>query len=156
ILRPDVSGNADKSNAYEAILTFADAAQARTWLTAERHNLLGCVRAMSPSTEAANLSTLLAVPFLDFGFCSDVRCLYGQALVAYRQLGDQHGEVDALWGLGEVERRVGEYGQARGYHTQALTLARHLGYHRGEADALWGLGQVERRVGEYGQARKYH
>jgi hypothetical protein len=30
-----------------------------------------------------------------------------------------------LRGLGEVERLVGEYGQAREYHTEALALARH-------------------------------
>ena len=65
-------------------------------------------------------------------------------------------EVDVLWGLGHVERRVGEFGQAREYHTQALSLARQLGYRPGEVLALWGLGEVERRVGEYGQARECH
>jgi tetratricopeptide (TPR) repeat protein/transcriptional regulator with XRE-family HTH domain len=156
MLRPYVSGDAGKSDARGSVLTFVDAVQARTWLTAERHNLVGCVGAMSPSTDAADLSTVLAVHFRDFGFWSNVRYLYGQALTAYRHLGDQPGEVDALWGLGEVQRRVGEYSQAREYHTQALTLARQLGYRRGEALALWGLGQVERLVGEYRRARKYH
>jgi tetratricopeptide (TPR) repeat protein/transcriptional regulator with XRE-family HTH domain len=156
MLRPYVSGDAGESPARGAVLAFADALQARTWLTAERHNLLGCVGAMGPSTEVADLSTVLAVHFRDFGFWSDVRYLYGQALTAYWHLDDQCGEVDALWGLGEVERRVGEYGQAREYHTQALTLARQLGYRRGEALALWGLGHVERLVGEYSRAREYH
>jgi tetratricopeptide (TPR) repeat protein/transcriptional regulator with XRE-family HTH domain len=156
LLRPYVSGDPAKSTVPAAALAFADVAQARTWLTVERHNLLGCVRAISLSTEAAELSTVLAVHFRDFGFWADVRCLYGQALTIFLHLGDRRGEVDALWGLGEVERLVGEYGQARDYHTQALTLARHLGYQRGEAEALWGLGQVERRVGEYGQARDFH
>ncbi|MDQ3762449.1 MAG: tetratricopeptide repeat protein [Actinomycetota bacterium] len=156
LLRPYVSGDPGKSTAFETVLTFADASQARTWLTAERHNLFGCVRAMSPTSEAADLPTVLAVHFRDFGFWSDVQYLYGQALVFAQHLGYRRGEVDALWGLGEVERRVGEYGQAREYHSQALVLARHLGYRRGEVDALWGLGQVERRVGEYGQARKHH
>jgi tetratricopeptide (TPR) repeat protein len=64
--------------------------------------------------------------------------------------------VLALWGLGEVERFVGKYGQAREYYTQALSLARHLGDRPGEVLALRGLGEVERLVGEYGQARKYH
>jgi hypothetical protein len=77
LLRPYVSGNPDTSTAH--VLAFADAGQARTWLTIERHNLLGCVHAMSPTTEAADLSIILAPHFRDFGFWSDVRHLYGQA-----------------------------------------------------------------------------
>ncbi|MGH3785388.1 MAG: ATP-binding protein [Pseudonocardiaceae bacterium] len=156
LLRPYLSGDRGNGAARGTVLAFGDAPQARTWLTVERHNLLGCVRAMGPTTEAADLSAVLAVHFLAFGFWSDVRYLYGQALTGYRHLDDRRGEVEALWGLGEVERRVGEYGQARQYHTQALELARQVGCRRGEADALWALGQVERRVGEYGQARQYH
>ena len=131
LLRPYVSGDPGRSATLGAVLAFADAAQARTWLTAERHNLLGCVGAMSPSTEAAELSAVLAVHFRDFGFWPDVRYLYGQALTVYRHLGDGRGEVDGLWGLGEVERLVGEFGPARECHTQALSLARQLGYRRG-------------------------
>ena len=155
-LRPYVSGAPGNSTAPGTVLAFADASQARSWLTVERHNLLGCVRAMSPTPEAAELATVLAVHFRDFGFWSNVEYLYGQALTVYRHLGDRRGETDALWALGEVERLVGEYAQAREYHTRALTLARHLGDRRAEADALWGLGEVERIVGEYAQAREYH
>ncbi|MDQ4012068.1 MAG: tetratricopeptide repeat protein [Actinomycetota bacterium] len=156
LLRPYVSSDPDESTASGTVLAFADASQARTWLTVERHNLLGCVRAMSPTTEAAGLSTVLAVHFRDFGFWSDVRRLYDQTLAVHRHLGDRRGEVDALKGLGEVEWLVGECGKARDYHTQALVLARQLGDRCVEVDALWGLGDVERLVGEYGQARDYH
>ncbi|MGH3919012.1 MAG: tetratricopeptide repeat protein [Pseudonocardiaceae bacterium] len=155
-LRPYVAGAPGESATQRAVLTFAGASQARSWLTVERHNLLGVVRAMSPTAEAADLSTVLACHFCDFGFSSDVRYLFGQALTVARHRGDRRGEVSALWGLGEVERLVGEYGQAREYYTQALAVARHLGDRRGEADALWGLGEVERLVGECGQARGYH
>ncbi|MDQ4094069.1 MAG: tetratricopeptide repeat protein [Actinomycetota bacterium] len=55
-------------------------------------------------------------------------------------------------GLGDVERSVGEYGQAREYHTQVVTLGRHLGDRRAEAEALWGLGQVASDTAERGQA----
>jgi tetratricopeptide (TPR) repeat protein len=65
-------------------------------------------------------------------------------------------EVDALKGLGEVERLVGEYDQAREYHIQSLFLARQLGDRLGEALALLGLGEDERLVGEYDQAREHH
>jgi hypothetical protein len=157
LLRPYVMDGADKGTAASgAMLAFADAAQARSWLTVERLNLLGCIRELSPTSQAADLATVLAAHFYDSGFWSDVRYLYGQALTAYQHLGDQRGEVDALWGLADVEGLVGEYGQARTHYTQALTLARELDYRRGEADALWGLGEVERQVGEYGQAREYH
>jgi tetratricopeptide (TPR) repeat protein len=54
--------------------------------------------------------------------------------------------------LGEVERLVGGYGQAREYHTQALSLARDLGYRPGEAEALWGLGQVASDTAERSHA----
>jgi tetratricopeptide (TPR) repeat protein len=156
LLRPYVTAGLDKGAASGAVLAFTDASQARSWLTVERPNLLGCIRIISLTSEAADLSTVLAAHFCDFGFWSDVRYLYGQALIIYRHLGDQRGEVGALWGLGEVERLVGEYGQARTHYTQALILARQLGYRRGEADALCGLGEVERLVGEWGQAHEYH
>ncbi|MBV9648825.1 MAG: tetratricopeptide repeat protein [Pseudonocardiales bacterium] len=153
LLRPYVT---DKGTASGAMLAFADAVQARSWLTIERLNLLGCIRALSPTSQAADLATVLAAHFYDFGFWSDVRYLHGQALTAYQHLGDQCGQVDTLWGLGEVEHLIGEYGQARTHYTQALALARELGHRRGETDALWGLGEVERQVGEYSQAREYH
>ncbi|HEY6422871.1 MAG TPA: tetratricopeptide repeat protein, partial [Pseudonocardiaceae bacterium] len=156
LLRPYISGGPGESTARGTVLAFADALQARTWLTVERHNLLGCVRAMSPSTDAADLATVLAMHFRDFGFWSDVRHLYDQALAMAYQLGDRRAEVDALWGLGEVERLFGECGRAREYHTQALTVARQLGDQRGEVDALTGLGELERLVAEYAQAREYH
>lgn len=156
LLRPYLSGGPGENTAPGPVLALADASQARAWLTVERHNLLACVRAMSPTTDAAELSTLLAANFHDFGFWSDARNLYRQALTAYRHLGDQRGEVDGLWGLGEVEWLVGEYGQARDYYTQALFLAGELGYRRGEVDTLCGLGDVEWLVGECVKAREYY
>jgi hypothetical protein len=70
LLRPYVTDGADKDTASGAVLAFADASQARSWLTVERLNLLGCIRVMSPTGEAANLSTVLAAHFYDFGFWS--------------------------------------------------------------------------------------
>jgi transcriptional regulator with XRE-family HTH domain len=78
LLRPYVSGDSDQSTAG-TVVAFADESKARTWLTSERHNLLACARAMSPSTKAADLSSLLAGHFRDFGFWYDARYLYGQA-----------------------------------------------------------------------------
>ena len=94
---------------------------------------------MSPTTEAADLSTVVAGHFRDFGFSSDVRYLYGQVLTVYRHLDHRRGEVEALWGLGEFERRVGEYGQAR----------------QSEADALWELGNVASDIAEPRHAREH-
>jgi tetratricopeptide (TPR) repeat protein/transcriptional regulator with XRE-family HTH domain len=156
LLRPYALGDPGKSTASKAVLAFVDASQASAWLTAERQNLLGCVRAMSPTAKVADLATVLAVHFRDFGFWSDTRYLYSQALTVYRHFGDRHGEADALRGLGDVERRVGEYGQAREHHAQALSLARQLDDRRGEAEALWGMGEVERLAGEHDQAREHH
>jgi hypothetical protein len=71
------------------VLALPDPSQARVWLTVERHNLLACVRAMSPTADAAELSTLPATHLHDFGFWSDARDLYRQALTACRHLGNQ-------------------------------------------------------------------
>lgn len=156
LLRPYVSSDAGESTERGTVVAFADASQARTWLTVERYNLLGCVRAMNPTTEAADLSTILAAHFRDFGYWSHVRDLHSHALTVYRHLGDRRAEANALRGLGEVERLVGEFDQARNCDTQALTLARAVGDRRVEADALRGLGEIERLVGECDQARVYH
>jgi tetratricopeptide (TPR) repeat protein/transcriptional regulator with XRE-family HTH domain len=160
LLGSHISGDPDKNKntaqKTATVLALADAGQARTWLTAERHNLLSCVQAMSPTAEAADLAKVLAVHFQDFGFWSDTQYLYNQALTIYRYLGDRFGETYVLCGLGRVKWLVGEYRRAREYYTQALTLARQLGFRCAEIDALQGLGEVERLVGEYGQARDYH
>jgi tetratricopeptide (TPR) repeat protein len=156
LLRPYALNDLGQSTAGEAALAFADASQAHTWLTVERHNLLGSVQTIIPTAEAADLSSILAVHFLDFGFWSDARYLYRQALTLYRHLDDPCGEADALWGLGEIEWRIAEYRQANEYYTQALALARHLDHRRAETEALRGLGHVKRLIGEYGQAREHY
>ncbi|HZS20207.1 MAG TPA: tetratricopeptide repeat protein [Pseudonocardiaceae bacterium] len=156
LLRPYAESDPGNDLARESIVAFADTAQARAWLAAERDNLLGCVQAMNPSTEGASLSALLAVHFRDFGFWSHAQQLGQQALTFARHLDDQRLEAEALRGLGEVRRLVGEGTQAREYYTQVLTLARRLGDQRIEAEVLRGLGQVGRMVGEYHQARQYH
>jgi tetratricopeptide (TPR) repeat protein/transcriptional regulator with XRE-family HTH domain len=158
LLGPYAQDNSDEdeSAAQETIPTFADPSQARAWLSVERHNLLACVQAIGLTAETASLSTVLAVHLRDLGFWSDVRYLYRQALDTYRHLSDRSGEVEALWGLGQVEWLGGEYGQARDYYTQALTLAQHIGDRRREAHALCGMGDVEWLFGEYAQAREYY
>jgi tetratricopeptide (TPR) repeat protein len=75
-------------------------------------------------------------------------------LALARQLGYRFGELLALRGLGEVERSVGEYGQAREHHTQALILGRQLNDRRAEAEALWVLGHVASDTAERGEARE--
>ena len=54
--------------------------------------------------------------------------------------------------MGEVERDVGQYGQAREYYHQVLFLARRLADRRGEAEALWGLGHIASDTADRGQA----
>lgn len=58
-------------------------------------------------------------------------------------------------GLGEVERLVGEYEQARKHYINALALARHLGDRPAEAGALWGMGHVASDTADRGQAQEY-
>jgi hypothetical protein len=51
LLRPYVLDDAGNRVNPGAVVTLADTSQARAWLTAERHNPLGCVRAMSSTAE---------------------------------------------------------------------------------------------------------
>ena len=65
-----------------------------------------------------------------------------QALELYRQLGDQAGEAQALWGLGFVKIRSGQYTQTAEYFTRSLELFRRAGDREGMGNALNGLSII--------------
>jgi hypothetical protein len=49
-----------------------------------------------------------------------------QALALFGELGNLHGQADALNGLGELSSRTSAPSQARERHAQALSIARDL------------------------------
>ena len=71
-----------------------------------------------------------------------------QALTIYRDIGNQHGEANALDNLGICDRMLGRYQDAVAHHTQALTIYRHIGNQHGEARALNNLGDCDQRRGD--------
>ena len=75
-----------------------------------------------------------------------------QALILFREIGDQAGEANALDNLGTVYWRQGYYPQAVEHLQRALTLSREIGDQAGEAYALDYLGAVYWRQGYYPQA----
>ena len=64
-----------------------------------------------------------------------------------RDLGDRHGEADALNVLGIVKALTGDYPAAVAAQEEALGIFCDFGDRRGEADALNRLGSVRRMTG---------
>ncbi len=81
---------------------------------------------------------------------------FEQALAAYRKLGLQKEEGQALTGLGVVARTVAQYDKALGYFDQALTTYRKLGLEQEEAYTLLNLGYVARHLAQYDKALGYY
>lgn len=76
-----------------------------------------------------------------------------EALATYRELGDRHGEANALWGLGDRGYFRGENEAAVDLFGQALELYRATGDRTMEAWSLHMVGGVLGRMGRYQEAR---
>ena len=74
-----------------------------------------------------------------------------QALQLFRDLGDRHGQADALINLGELLFLSSAHPAARSYHTQALSVARDVNAAYQEARALEGIGRCHIEEGNPGQ-----
>jgi tetratricopeptide (TPR) repeat protein len=68
-------------------------------------------------------------------------------------VGNRHGEVNVLLGLGELERVLSRSDQARAAYEEARTFYKQEGDRLGEAYVLRGLGELERQLGRSAQAR---
>ena len=68
-----------------------------------------------------------------------VRC-YQEAVVAYRELGDEETEAIALNDLGVVARQQQQYDRAETYYQQALAIAEKIGSKSGQAVYCSNLG----------------
>ncbi|MFN2134496.1 MAG: tetratricopeptide repeat protein [Candidatus Promineifilaceae bacterium] len=78
------------------------------------------------------------------------------ALKSYRDIGDLHGQAEALSTLGVNQLFLGHFEQARDILRENLAITRQLEDQRGIAIALTNLGLVAQHRGEYKEAERLH
>lgn len=134
------------------VLTFADPAEARSWLDLERSNLVSAIR--NPAYLGRHdhllwrLVDLVTIHFDrrgDFESSAELRRL---AVAAARRCGHRKGEASSLIALGMVLLTLGEHAEARSSLAAALSLCEELGGERRMAATLHQLGRVEFHRGE--------
>ncbi|HEV2639410.1 MAG TPA: tetratricopeptide repeat protein [Actinocrinis sp.] len=131
--------------------------QARTWLRAERANLLACVsRAIAESDDARvvaftrGLATLLRTD----GPWPLAVSLHSAAAACAERLGDGRAQADALIDLGSTRRLTGDLAAAIRDLEAALVLCRGLDDRRARTDALVELGAARLWIGAYAEAAR--
>jgi tetratricopeptide (TPR) repeat protein len=97
-----------------------------------------------------NLAGALACDFL--GDPGQAVRHFEEALVMFRELGDQQGVTMILNNLGMVTRARGDYGAAVDLFQEALTIAREIGDRHFEMEYLDNLGGARVGLGEYSAA----
>ncbi|GIH09741.1 hypothetical protein Rhe02_78080 [Rhizocola hellebori] len=128
---------------------------AQHWLDTELPNLLAAVQHAAQHgwpEHAWHLAATLDQHLLTRGRVRDMQTLHQQTLNLARELGNHRAEIDALNGLGFVERMLGHRDPAADHHGQALRIACDIGDRPGEMQALNGLGYIHRMRGRHEQA----
>ncbi len=135
---------------------FAGAEEARTWLDAERDNLISAVYL---AAEAGRNRTALNLPLFMAHYLArrrdfdDLLSITRVSLTAARRLGDRDAEGDALTNLGGALVETRQYQEALAAHRDAATLFRKTGNRRGEGDALNNLAVTLTAMGRPDEAR---
>ncbi|MEU7745879.1 BTAD domain-containing putative transcriptional regulator [Nonomuraea sp. NPDC049158] len=129
-----------------------DAAEALTWLDAERANLV--LAADRDVAHTSLLATTLYRYLYDHAHHDDALALYGKALEAARHREDPADEGRALTDLGWVHQVQGRHGVAREHFDRALAACRTSEDRRGQARALLGLGRVCMDEGDHERAKE--
>ena len=145
---------ADGGPAAGALAAGADAA--RSWLGAERRNLVGAVGFAAAGgwpVRAVQLAGTIS-RYLDAGghYLAAVE-VHGHAVSAARQAGDLAAEATALMNLGMAEVRLGRSARAASHLRRAVALSREAGDAPGEARATGDLGCLYLQLGHYDLAR---
>ena len=117
-----------------------DAAGGRSWLRAERANLLAAISGSDEPLRRVALPAALA-PILELDGPRPQETALHQAAAATAH---EHGlvleEANALWRLGRANRLAGQLAEATELIERSRDLYRELGDRQGEANAEWELG----------------
>jgi tetratricopeptide (TPR) repeat protein len=125
---------------------FTTAAQARSWLDAERRSLVAAAGQMTADgwpDEAMALSAIL-FRYLDVGaHYPEASAIHRCARRAAEVAGDLVGEANALNRLGGVALRQRRYEQAADWYEQALARSQDTGDQLGQANSHTDLGFIK-------------
>ncbi len=153
--RPRVSTSA----ACGDTVAFSGAAQAKTWLEAERPNLVAVVgqaATLGRTSHATGLAAILS-RYLDTGaHYSDAFTIHRHALAAAREEGDRGSEARALNDLGTVHWQRGHNSDALDHYGRAVRLYKELSDDASEAETLDNIANAYRRWGHYAEALEHH
>ncbi|HEY6795217.1 MAG TPA: tetratricopeptide repeat protein [Kineosporiaceae bacterium] len=160
LAHPHQSGEASAGGRYAApIPPFADPAGARSWLDAERANLIAVAQYAAEHHRlghALRQSHALHQHLRTQGHYTVGAQLHQRALDAAREAGDLRAQIRILNDLADIRYLRDEYDVALELHTQALDRARAVGEQAGEADARNGIGHNQLMLGRHGEAAQAH
>jgi tetratricopeptide (TPR) repeat protein len=93
---------------------------------------------------------------LIYGQWKKLKHILPQALIVAQSSGNRRQQTNVLRSLGDLEMRLGQVDEARGYYDTALPLYRVERDRLGEANVLRSLGDLERRLGQVDEAREHY
>ncbi|WP_329254830.1 tetratricopeptide repeat protein [Streptomyces sp. NBC_01478] len=132
----------------------ADRGTALAWLTAERGNLLACLRTASDSPPRVVALTAAMARHLRLSGPWDVAAqLHEDAVTAARAVEDRPAEATALLELGTAHRNHGDFDSAERITTAALDARTASGDQLGWPAALLELGSIHFLTGRNDTAR---
>jgi DNA-binding SARP family transcriptional activator len=134
---------------------FTGTAAARSWLDAERVNLVAVADhtgAHGWSSHTTRLAATISRYFETGGYFAEAITVSGLAYHAARQAGDYDGEAFALNKLGIIDWWQGSFAQAADRQCQALALFTRSGNRLGQAMALADLGMADAQQSRYAEA----
>lgn len=131
-----------------------DRTAAMAWLTAERDNLLACLRTVADRPRRVVALTGAMAQHLRLSGPWDVAAgLHQDAVTAARATDDPASEATALLELGNAHRNHGDYPEAEEASAAALTAFTASGEAHGQVAALLDQGSVCLLTGRYDDAR---
>ncbi|MFD0635832.1 tetratricopeptide repeat protein [Catenulispora yoronensis] len=145
--------------AVEAMRPTVALADPRAWLDAERDNLLALLadaEARRAPVFSGQLAATWAFHLIATGRYHDSLVVYGYALRAARESGDDVSEGRALSGLGAAYGRLHRLPEAMEHHQRHLDIAVRTGDLGAEARAHNSLGITHFRLGDYPAALGHH
>jgi DNA-binding SARP family transcriptional activator len=135
----------------------AEPEEAKTWLRAERANLLAALHYAATHAQhqrSVALTSGLATTLLIDGPWAQAITLHAAAAAAAQQTGDRHGEAAALIEVGRVAGLTGDWAADARKQERARDLYRDLGDQLGLASALTQLGTARRMLGDGAEAER--